>query len=109
MIIFSGQISITGFNVFPVALPSLKDRKEDIPQLVEVFLRRLNTFHSKPVSDIHPRVLEAFLAYSWPGNIRELENVLERAYILEKIQRPAPGKFSCRTVCLSGESPAWHH
>ena len=71
-------------NVFPVALPSLKDRKEDIPQLVEVFLRRLNTFHTKPVSDIHPRVLEAFLSYSWPGNIRELENVLERAYILEK-------------------------
>ncbi len=80
-------------NVFPVALPSLKDRKEDIPQLVEVFLRRLNTFHSKPVSDIHPRVLEAFLAYSWPGNIRELENVLERAYILEKSSVLRPENF----------------
>ncbi|WP_321495333.1 sigma-54 dependent transcriptional regulator [uncultured Desulfobacter sp.] len=80
-------------NVFPVALPSLKERKEDIPQLAEAFLGRLNTFHSKAISDVHPQVLEAFLAYSWPGNIRELENVLERAYILEKTSVLRPENF----------------
>jgi len=80
-------------NVFPIELPSLKERKEDIPQLVELFLAKLNTFHSKSISDVHPQVLEAFLSYSWPGNIRELENVLERAYILEKTPVLRPENF----------------
>ena len=70
-------------NVFPIELPLLKERKEDIPKLVELFLAKLNAFHSKGISGVHPQVLEAFLAYSWPGNIRELENIMERAYILE--------------------------
>lgn len=80
-------------NVFPVELPSLKERKEDIPQLVEIFLAKLNAFHSKQITDVHPKVLEAFLGYAWPGNIRELENILERAYILEKSSLLTPENF----------------
>jgi DNA-binding NtrC family response regulator len=71
-------------NVFPIELPPLRERKEDIPKLVELFLYKLNTFHVKGIQEIHPKVLDAFLSYSWPGNIRELENIMERAYILEK-------------------------
>jgi DNA-binding NtrC family response regulator len=80
-------------NVFPVELPPLKERKEDIPQLAELFLAKLNTFHSKDIAEVHPKVLEAFLAYSWPGNIRELENILERAYILEQTSILRPQNF----------------
>ncbi len=80
-------------NVFPIELPVLRDRKEDIPKLIEIFLDRLNTFHAKEILDIHPQVLDAFLSYSWPGNIRELENILERAYILEKTSVLRPESF----------------
>jgi len=80
-------------NVFPIELPPLRERKEDIPKLVELFLNRLNTFHVKGIQDIHPKVLDAFLSYSWPGNIRELENIMERAYILEKSSVMRPESF----------------
>lgn len=80
-------------NVFPIELPPLRHRKEDIPLLIEVFLNRLNKFHTKNIYDIHPQVIEAFLNYSWPGNIRELENVIERAYILEKSSILMPDSF----------------
>ena len=80
-------------NVFPIELPPLRDRKEDIPGLVEVFISQLNRFHSKEIFDIHPLVIEAFLNYSWPGNIRELENIMERAYILERSSILGPKSF----------------
>ncbi len=80
-------------NVFPIELPPLRDRKEDIPLLIEVFLNRLNKFQTKNIYDIHSQVIEAFLNYSWPGNIRELENVIERAYILEKSSILMPDSF----------------
>ncbi|UCE33881.1 MAG: sigma-54-dependent Fis family transcriptional regulator [Deltaproteobacteria bacterium] len=80
-------------NVFPIEVPPLRDRPEDIPHLVEVFLKRMNKFSSKEIHDIHPRVLEAFRRYSWPGNIRELENLMERAYILETSSLLTPESF----------------
>nr|MBF0221117.1 sigma-54-dependent Fis family transcriptional regulator [Desulfobulbaceae bacterium] len=80
-------------NVFPIELPPLRDRKEDIPLLIEVFLERLNKFQTKNIFDIHSQVITAFLNYSWPGNIRELENVMERAYILEKSSVLMPDSF----------------
>ncbi len=80
-------------NVFPIEIPPLRERKEDIPGLVEVFIRQLNRFHSKGVFDVHPQVMEAFLNYSWPGNIRELENIMERAYILERSSVLLPESF----------------
>ncbi len=80
-------------NVFPLELPPLRDRKEDIPELVEVFIKQLNRFHAKEIFDVHPQVIEAFLNYSWPGNIRELENIMERAYIIERGSVLVPESF----------------
>jgi len=70
-------------NVFPIDIPPLRERREDIPFFVEVILKKLNKFHTKNIHNIHPQVMEAFNQYLWPGNIRELENLMERAYILE--------------------------
>jgi len=80
-------------NVFPIELPHLEDRIEDIPILVENFLKKLNKVNAKNINDIHPEVLEAFQSYSWPGNIRELENLIERAYILESSSILTPKSF----------------
>ncbi len=70
-------------NVFPIEIPPLRDRRDDIPVLVDLFVERLRPFHHKEIDGIEPIVLDALLAYDWPGNIRELENLLERAFILE--------------------------
>ena len=70
-------------NVFPIEMPPLRERVEDIPDLAEEFLRRFNDVHRKSIKAFDPRVLEAFQQYNWPGNVRELQNVIERAYILE--------------------------
>lgn len=80
-------------NVFPVDIPPLGERIEDIPHLAGVFLRNLNEAYSKEINNIHPYVLEAFTRYSWPGNIRELENLMERAYILENSSVLGPDSF----------------
>ncbi|OQX09379.1 MAG: hypothetical protein BWK76_22260 [Desulfobulbaceae bacterium A2] len=70
-------------NVFPIHIPPLRERTEDIPLLVELFLAELNREHQKNIQGIHPEVLDALASYPWPGNIRELKNLVERAYILE--------------------------
>jgi DNA-binding NtrC family response regulator len=80
-------------NVFPIDIPPLRERTEDLLLLVEGFLKRLNQFHSKRMVAVSPDVMEAFAAYSWPGNIRELENLLERAYILETTSMLTPESF----------------
>ncbi len=80
-------------HVFPVEIPPLRDRIEDIPHLVEVILGRLNRLHLKHIHQIQPDVLEAFKGYSWPGNIRELENLIERAYIIENSSRLTQQSF----------------
>jgi len=66
-------------NVIPVHIPPLRERPEDILPLVNTFLRKYNDIFGMQVTDITPEALAAFRAYSWPGNIRELENVVERA------------------------------
>jgi len=70
-------------NVFPIEIPPLRDRVEDIPHMVEVFLKKLTQRHDKNIQSVHPQVQQAFRNYPWPGNIRELENLMERACILE--------------------------
>ncbi len=80
-------------SVFPIEIPPLRERKEDIPVISRHILKRLNTFHSKKIEDIHPQVLEAFYRYSWQGNIRELENLIDRAYILEPSSMLTPESF----------------
>lgn len=69
-------------NVFPIHLPSLSARVDDIPLLVEYFVERYAKKVGKKISTIEKRTMELFRAYDWPGNIRELQNVIERAIIL---------------------------
>lgn len=80
-------------NVFPIEIPALRERIEDIPVFIDTFLKNLNNFSLKTINSTHPLVLEAFSMYSWPGNIRELENLIERAYILETSTELTPESF----------------
>ena len=69
-------------NVFPIHVPSLRERAEDIPLLVEYLIERYATKAGKRIRKISRSALTLFQAYDWPGNIRELQNVIERAVIL---------------------------
>lgn len=69
-------------NVITVELPPLRQRKEDIPLLVDFFLRKYAEENGRPVPRVLPEALRPLMAYSWPGNVRELENVIERAVVL---------------------------
>src|SRR5262249_26501099 len=69
-------------NVFPIAVPPLRERAEDIPLLVEYFVARFAKGAGKNIRHIAKQTLERLRTYSWPGNIRELQNVVERAVIL---------------------------
>jgi len=69
-------------NVFPLELPPLRKRQQDIPLLVEYFLDRYATKAGKKIWDINKKTLGLLQAYSWPGNIRELQNVIERSVIV---------------------------
>ena len=68
-------------NVFPIVLPTLRDRKGDIPLLIHHFLNQFAPEHAEKIS-IHPRAYQVLTAYAWPGNVRELENVIESALVL---------------------------
>ncbi|MFC1880567.1 sigma-54-dependent transcriptional regulator [Thermodesulfobacteriota bacterium] len=80
-------------NIFPVEIPPLRERIEDIPQIVEVFFKKLKQRHEKNIQTLHPQVMQAFKNYPWPGNIRELENLMERACILETTDVLTPESF----------------
>jgi len=80
-------------NIFPVEIPPLRERIEDIPQIVEVFLKKLKQRNEKNIQTLHPQVMQAFKNYPWPGNIRELENLMERACILETTDVLTPESF----------------
>jgi formate hydrogenlyase transcriptional activator len=98
-------------NVFPIALPPLRHRPEDIPILVAHFVHRYAAAMARQIDKITPSAMEALLHYSWPGNIRELQNFIERAVILTNgdvlhlspIPSPFPshGAFSTGPVTLA--------
>ncbi len=69
-------------NVVQIRMPSLRERREDIPVLVRHFLNRLKTERGLPVPDISKAAMDRMLAYHWPGNVRELENAVERAVVM---------------------------
>jgi transcriptional regulator with PAS, ATPase and Fis domain len=69
-------------NIFPIELLPLRARKEDIPHLVDLFLANLNRKYGKKILRLQEGLAEALAAYPWPGNLRELENVFERAFIM---------------------------
>ena len=80
-------------NVFPIEVPPLRERSEDIPLLVETMLERLNRTYNKDIKGVSSEVMAVIKKYSWPGNIRELEHLIERAYILEKSFILTPKSF----------------
>ena len=69
-------------NVFPILIAPLRERKEDLPVLLEFYLAKFSKLHQRRLRGITPRALQALLSYKWPGNIREFENVIERGVIL---------------------------
>jgi PAS domain S-box-containing protein len=69
-------------NVFPIKLPPLRERKEDVPLLVNYFVDRYATRAGRKIKHIQKKALEALQEYSWPGNVRELQNVIERSLII---------------------------
>ena len=71
-------------NVFPLHIPPLKERTDDILPIIEGYLTKLNALYSKNIKGIQADALAGLIKYNWPGNIRELENLVERAYIIEK-------------------------
>ncbi len=71
-------------NVFPVHIPALRERQDDIPLFIQYFLEKFSIKHRKVFEAMHEESLRDFLKYEWPGNIRELENVMERAVIVNK-------------------------
>src|SRR5262249_7353912 len=69
-------------NVFPIEVPPLRERKDDILLLLEYFVKRYASRAGKNIRSIDKKTLELFQSYSWPGNIRELQNVIERSVIV---------------------------
>ena len=71
-------------NVFPIRVPSLRERKEDIPQLVRHFVKEFSRRNQRVIDTIPSETMQALVCYHWPGNIRELQNVIERAVIISR-------------------------
>lgn len=99
-------------NVFPVKIPPLRERREDIPLLVDTFVKRYSARFGKTVAGLTQSAGEKLWAYHWPGNIRELENIIERAVILAENNRSidvehlfSGGEQVPETATLSPSSP----
>jgi PAS domain S-box-containing protein len=71
-------------NVFSLEIPPLRERREDIPELVQIFLHEYSVAHDQPVPRMAPEVMQSLVEYDWPGNIRQLRNVIERLSILQE-------------------------
>ena len=117
-------------NVFPIVLPALRERREDIPRLVRYFVQKFARGMNKMIDTIPSEAMSALAAYDWPGNVRELENAIERAVILTsgsvlqvplaefrsatalrrlrraRSKRPSAKRFSRRSVRAIGSSEA---
>jgi transcriptional regulator with GAF, ATPase, and Fis domain len=91
-------------NVFPIEIPPLRERKEDIPTLVEYFIHRYSRKAGKKLGTIEKKTMELLQSYAWPGNIRELQNVIERSVIV--CDTP---QFSVDPSWVSSDSSAPRH
>jgi len=80
-------------NIISIEVPPLRDRKEDIPLLIEDFVKKHSKHTSKKIEGLSSEALSMLMDYNWPGNIRELENVIERAIILTKGPMITPADF----------------
>ena len=78
-------------NVIPIHLPALRERKQDIPQLLNSFIRHLNDHTGKAIRGLNQNAMEAIMDYQWPGNIRELKNAMEYAFVTADGHTIEPG------------------
>ena len=85
-------------NVVKIDLPSLAERREDIPLLIEHFIRRFNAKRDKDISGVSDAVMEILMRHSFPGNVRQLENIIEHAFVLCKGGVIQPGHLPTETV-----------
>jgi DNA-binding NtrC family response regulator len=96
-------------NVITIDLPPLRQRKEDIPLLVEFFLKRYSEENERPLRRISAEGLRPLLNYSWPGNVRELENVIERAVVLSAGTEVGPDLLPDHIVGRGAAFPVLEH
>ncbi len=98
-------------NVFPVRVPPLRERREDIPQLVWHFVRQFAGRMKKSYESVSPETMRALCEYDWPGNIRELQNLIERAVILcpGSVLRVPVRDLQRRTITVPREGHAGQH
>jgi formate hydrogenlyase transcriptional activator len=95
-------------NVFPILLPALRDRREDIPELVTHFVKIFSRRMGKPIDSIPSEIMAAFQWHSWPGNIRELQNLVERAVILSRdgvLPNPLRKRHTSAIILSSNAQP----
>lgn len=92
-------------NVFPIFSPPLRHRKEDIPLLVWHFIRKYEVKMGREIKNVPQKVTEALMEYDWPGNIRELENIVERALILSQGDTLSYGDWVPSAKQITEEQP----
>ncbi len=88
-------------SAFPVTIPPLRERKPDIPLLIDSFVKKQSAMHGKRVAGVTDRAMKVMLGYAWPGNVRELENIVERGVILA----PAGGQIEVDHLFVDFEDP----
>ncbi|MBW1797614.1 MAG: sigma 54-interacting transcriptional regulator [Deltaproteobacteria bacterium] len=95
--------------VIPIYLPPLRERREDIPLLIDTFIKRIRLKSQKPIKGMDKKALELLIEYDWPGNVRELINVIEYAFVLcasgEIMPQHLPGTLTGRLQPLSARQP----
>ncbi len=93
-------------NVLPINLPPLRERKEDIYDLCQYLLRKFNKTHKRKITSISEQAMKLLMAHPWPGNIRELENSMERAFIMESTDILQAPSFDLQSSSAAGISPS---
>jgi two-component system response regulator HydG len=91
-------------NVIPIFLPSLAERKNDLENLIQTFIKKFNKSHTRRVIGMSPEAVSVMKKYDWPGNIRELENVIEHAFILETANTLTLGSLPESVLIATGVS-----
>lgn len=94
-------------NVFTIVIPPLRERRDDIPLLVNFFIKKFSTAMNKKVKTVSKEALDFLMNYNWPGNVRELENAIERAMVVGKtnsiVVEDLPFHLSSNNLALNGE------
>jgi formate hydrogenlyase transcriptional activator len=95
-------------NVFPIQIPPLRERREDVPLLVRYFVQNFSRRLNKTVEYVPADAMDALVGYAWPGNIRELENLIERAVLLSPGRELRVPISELKTTTLSANDSADH-